>query len=199
MYQFDKKRNIWFGLVYLRGSCQGSKSIHKQLGRKGFFSFLLEWKNNYCYKLPYREKGLTDVLYFFFPTQIEAILVGSNVDRTWKIKFSQIECGNPNRPDKGCHKWLTGASGNVKSYNFQQTAQSEVWVDAQPSFIQIFFHLGNDAFPPLFSPAISLDRPLALLPPPGEGDVHHQVEREPAGHKRVCRMLKNDGKFISVF
>ena len=69
---------------------------------------------------------MTDVLYFFFPTQIEAILVGSNVDRTWKIKFSQIECGNPNRPDKGCHKWLTGASGNVKSYNFQQTAQSEV-------------------------------------------------------------------------
>ncbi len=38
------KTLVWFGLVWfglLRGSCQCSKFIHKQLDRKGFFSILL--------------------------------------------------------------------------------------------------------------------------------------------------------------
>ena len=61
-----------------------------------------------------------------FSFQFEGILLDTTTPKTWKIKVSQIECDNPNAPDKGCHKWLTGASGNVKSYNFGQTDPAQV-------------------------------------------------------------------------
>ena len=43
-------RNLNIGLVWLgllRGSCQGLKFLHKQLDRKGFFSFLLSCMTGY--------------------------------------------------------------------------------------------------------------------------------------------------------
>jgi len=53
------------------------------------------------------------------------INIGSepNFERRWKIKTSRIECGNPNEADEGCLQWFTGAGGQVKSFNYQDTAQ----------------------------------------------------------------------------
>lgn len=38
--------------------------------------------------------------------------------RTWKIKVSQIECTNPNKPPSGCTQYYTTSSGTIESYNF---------------------------------------------------------------------------------
>ena len=40
--------------------------------------------------------------------------------RTFKIKVSQIECGQDWSPRHGCTQYFTGASGTFTSYNYQQ-------------------------------------------------------------------------------
>ena len=45
-----------------------------------------------------------------------AFTIGSG--GTWKIKVTQIECSNWNRPPPDCEQWITGKSGSVTSYNW---------------------------------------------------------------------------------
>jgi hypothetical protein len=39
--------------------------------------------------------------------------------RTWKIRVTQIECGNPARAPTDCLQYYTGPAGSFTSYNFQ--------------------------------------------------------------------------------
>jgi len=43
----------------------------------------------------------------------------STINRTWRIKVSQIECGNPSRPPTGCAQYFTAPSGGFESLNFK--------------------------------------------------------------------------------
>lgn len=38
--------------------------------------------------------------------------------RSWKVKISQIECSDPNKPPSGCTQYYTGDSGTFQSYNW---------------------------------------------------------------------------------
>ena len=44
--------------------------------------------------------------------------VGASLDRTYRIKVSQIECSQTWSPPQDCTQYFTGASGNIKTYNF---------------------------------------------------------------------------------
>jgi len=48
-----------------------------------------------------------------------AVTTGTgSTSRTWKVKVSQIECTNPNKPPSGCTQYYTASSGTIESYNF---------------------------------------------------------------------------------
>merc|ERR1711971_1243202 len=38
--------------------------------------------------------------------------------RSWEIKVTQLECGNPMTPPDGCLQWHTGSAGQLTTFNF---------------------------------------------------------------------------------
>ena len=38
--------------------------------------------------------------------------------RSWEIKVTQLECGNPMSPPDGCLQWHTGSAGQLTTFNF---------------------------------------------------------------------------------
>ena len=57
---------------------------------------------------------------------ITGMFTGSTFDRMWKVKVSQIECGALWAPEPGCVNYVTGVSGQVRSFNFNQNVPNEV-------------------------------------------------------------------------
>merc|ERR1712088_1172888 len=42
--------------------------------------------------------------------------------RSWEIKVTQLECGNPMTPPDGCLQWHTGSAGQLTTFNFAGNA-----------------------------------------------------------------------------
>merc|ERR1712172_223429 len=42
--------------------------------------------------------------------------------RSWEIKVTQLECGNPMSPPDGCLQWHTGSAGQLTTFNFAGNA-----------------------------------------------------------------------------
>ena len=54
------------------------------------------------------------------PITIIHQFTGSDEERLYRYKVSQIECGGPTSPDRGCQMYYFGGpSGTIESYNFQ--------------------------------------------------------------------------------
>ncbi len=66
---------------------------------------------------------------------IKQTFTGTTFNRYWKIRVSYIECHSDSRPhSQDCVMYFTGLSGNVKTYNYHQTTESE------------YFHLNNQNY-----------------------------------------------------
>ena len=61
--------------------------------------------------------------------------------RYWSIKISQIECDSPAAPPEStCLQYFTGATGIVKSFNFDSTSTTVVFLQHYTIYNKINLH-----------------------------------------------------------
>ena len=66
-------------------------------------------------------------------TDLTVAFAGSatGTNRNWNVKVSYIHCDSEYLVPTGCGQYLTGVSGNVKSFNFDVTTAAEVWIELE--------------------------------------------------------------------
>ncbi|KAF2367174.1 CUB domain [Trinorchestia longiramus] len=52
------------------------------------------------------------------PPVLTAVTLGTDLDRKWKIKITQIPCNTPYTAPSNCLQYYTGVTGTVLSYNY---------------------------------------------------------------------------------
>merc|ERR1712166_1389200 len=61
------------------------------------------------------------------PSETASVTIGFTfmalaATRSWEIKVTQLECGNPMTPPDGCLQWHTGSAGQLTTFNFAGNA-----------------------------------------------------------------------------